>query len=59
MKKSTKFSLYNRLKSFTYAIQGLQHLVKNEHNARIHIILAIIAIVIAYILNVNYIDGYV
>jgi len=39
--KQQKFSLFKRLKSFTYAFNGLRILIKEEHNARIHLFAAI------------------
>lgn len=38
------FSLKARLKSFTYAFQGWKVLIQNEHNARIHLVAACLAI---------------
>jgi len=37
MKKTNNFSLRKRLKSFQFAFNGIKNLIKNEHNARIHI----------------------
>lgn len=42
--KSNKFSLKSRLKSFIYAWNGLKILLREEHNSRIHLTCAIIAI---------------
>jgi diacylglycerol kinase len=42
----TKFSIKARFQSFIYAFRGLKHLVKKEHNFRIHL-LAIIVVLIA------------
>ena len=36
-----KFSISARAKSFQYAFAGLSHVIRNEHNARIHVIAAI------------------
>ena len=44
-----KFSLAKRIKSFQYAFNGLGILIKEEHNARIHLVAAI-GVVIAGIL---------
>lgn len=39
-----KFSLKKRAKSFTYAFSGIKLLIKEEHNALIHLFAAIVAI---------------
>ena len=46
MEKPQKFSITKRIKSFKYAFNGLGILIKEEHNARIHLI-AIIVVTIA------------
>ncbi|KXX66712.1 diacylglycerol kinase [Flammeovirga sp. SJP92] len=38
MEKSNSFSLRKRLVSFRYAFNGIKNLIKNEHNARVHIV---------------------
>lgn len=47
--KQEKFSIAKRLKSFTYAFHGLRVLIKEEHNARIHLF-ATVCVVAAGIL---------
>lgn len=37
------FSIYQRVSSFKFAIQGLQYLWKKEHNSRIHLLLGLTA----------------
>jgi len=44
--KGQKFSFRNRLKSFGFAFNGLMVLIREEHNARIHLI-AVICVIIA------------
>ncbi|MEQ9426617.1 MAG: diacylglycerol kinase family protein [Cyclobacteriaceae bacterium] len=44
MKDSEPFKLKNRVLSFKYALDGLQRLISEEHNARIHAIVAIMVI---------------
>jgi len=50
---SKKFSITDRLKSFGYAINGLRYSIRTQHNILIHIILAIIAITLGFLLNIS------
>src|SRR5690349_20439070 len=52
-KNSTKFSLKARLNSFIYAFKGIKTLFRSEHNARIHLVAAIIAVMAGYHYNIN------
>ena len=52
-KKVEKFSIKKRLKSFTFAYNGLKILFKTEHNAIIHLIAAIVVIVAGVIYNLS------
>jgi diacylglycerol kinase len=47
------FSIRDRLKSFTYAFQGWKVLIENEHNARIHLVAAILAIIAGFALKIS------
>jgi len=49
-----KFSLKSRLGSFRFAVNGLLLLLKNEHNSRIHLLAAIIAIVMGIIMKIDH-----
>ena len=51
---SNKFSLKSRLGSFRFAVNGLLLLLKNEHNSRIHLLAAIIAIVMGIIMKIDH-----
>ena len=51
--KTDKFSFKSRLGSLKFAFKGLGALLKNEHNARIHLVVALIAITSGMILNIN------
>ncbi|MBN1988922.1 MAG: diacylglycerol kinase family protein [Bacteroidales bacterium] len=51
--KGNRFSILKRLYSFKYAFNGLRILFKEEHNARIHLVAAICAIVLAGVLNIS------
>jgi len=51
--KNGKFSILKRLKSFSFAFNGLQILFKEEHNARIHFVAAIIVIIAGTIFHIT------
>ena len=51
--KTDKFSIKSRLLSFKFAIKGLKSLIKNEHNARVHLVAAIVAIILGIILKIS------
>jgi diacylglycerol kinase len=51
-----EFSIRKRLKSFTYAFAGLKVLFKEEHNARIHIIVAICVLILGFFLKISPIE---
>ena len=53
MNKDTKFSLHSRLKSFTYAFQGIIHFLRTEHNAWIHMSATIAVIIMAILVKVT------
>ncbi len=46
MNNSDRFSLRKRLKSFSFAFNGIRTLIVKEHNARIHFIALIFVIVL-------------
>jgi len=46
MKK--RFSIKQRLRSFPFAFNGLKILLREEHNARIHLVAAILAIIAGF-----------
>jgi len=50
---TNKFSIKSRLSSFKFAFQGLLSLVKNEHNARIHLFATILAIVLGIVMKIS------
>lgn len=51
--KNKKFSVSDRLKSFKYAFNGFKILFRDEHNARIHLLAAIVAIVLGWFLKIS------
>lgn len=51
--KNEKFSLRKRIKSFGYAFNGLKILFLEEHNSRIHLVAAFIAIITGWWLELS------
>lgn len=51
--KQQKFSIKKRLNSFTFAFNGLAILLKEEHNARIHLVAAVCAIIAGFVLKIS------
>lgn len=48
-----KFSLRKRLKSFGYAFNGLKVLFREEHNSRIHLVAAVLAVSLGFYLHIS------
>ena len=51
--KYEKFSIIKRLKSFAFALNGLKILILEEHNARIHLVAAILVIISGILLKIS------
>ena|SRR5690349_12395540 len=51
--KDQKFSFAQRLRSFSYAFNGLKILLKEEHNARLHLVTAILVVIAGIILKLS------
>jgi len=51
--KQEKFSLAKRIQSFKYAFNGLKILVIEEHNARIHLLGALLAVLFGVLLEIT------
>jgi len=49
-----KFSFKKQLQSFKYAFNGLRLMLKEEHNFRIHLFAAIIAILCGWFFKISY-----
>ncbi len=56
MQSRRPFSFRKRLKSFSYAYEGLKVLLQTQHNARIHVGLAIFALCLCFWLEVGKIE---
>ncbi|RLJ75011.1 diacylglycerol kinase family protein [Pedobacter alluvionis] len=48
-----KFSIIDRIKSFKYAFNGLKFFFLNDHNGRVHLLAAIIAIGLSFYLKIS------
>lgn len=51
--KQQKFSFRKRLASFKFAWNGLRILLREEHNARIHLLAALAVLVAGFLFNLN------
>lgn len=56
MKKQEKFSIAKRLKSFTYAFNGLKVLFQEEHNSRIHLFATVCVIIAGALLKLSVLE---
>lgn len=54
--KSEKFSIRKRLKSFTYAFNGLRVLFREEHNSRIHLFATVCVVVAGVLLKISLLE---
>ena len=52
-KESQKFSIVDRLKSFKYAFNGLKLFFINDHNGRVHLFAAIVAVGLSFYLKLS------
>ena len=48
-----KFSVRKRIKSFSYAFAGLWVLFREEHNARIHAVAAVLAVAMGFLFRIS------
>ena len=51
--KQQKFSIRKRLKSFSFAFNGLRILLKEEHNSWIHLLAAICVLIAGFIFDIS------
>jgi diacylglycerol kinase len=54
--KNQKFSILQRLKSFGYAFNGLRILLKEEHNARIHLVAGVLVVIAGIALKISTVE---
>lgn len=51
--EQSKFNFRNRLKSFSFAINGLKILFRDEHNARIHLIASFMVCLAGFLFDIS------
>lgn len=51
--RNGSFSWSKRVKSFSYAWNGLVVLLRDEHNARIHLVAAVVATVMGFVFDIS------
>ncbi len=57
MLQDQKFSVRSRIKSFYYAGEGIIQFFRQEHNARIHLVAAIVVGILAWWLKVSHTEA--
>jgi len=50
------FTLYKRLRSFGFAFNGLKILFREEHNARIHLLAAVVVIIAGFCFHISILE---
>lgn len=53
MEENKKFSIIDRVRSFKYAFNGLKLFFRNDHNGRLHLFAAIVAIMFSWLLKIS------
>ena len=56
IKNKQAFSIAKRLKSFTFAFNGLKILLREEHNSWIHIAITICVVIVGFLLQISLIE---
>jgi diacylglycerol kinase (ATP) len=54
--KKQAFSLKNRIRSFSWALKGLKVIFIHEHNFRVHIFLALLALIMSVWLHISMLE---
>ncbi|SER46603.1 diacylglycerol kinase family protein [Pedobacter rhizosphaerae] len=55
-RRDQKFSVTDRLKSFKYAFSGIRLFFVEGHNARIHLLAAVLVIAISFYYNISHLE---
>lgn len=56
MSTPKKFSIQDRLKSFTYSWDGIKALLRTEHNTYIHLVCMVLAFALGFVLRISRIE---
>ncbi|HXD76744.1 MAG TPA: diacylglycerol kinase family protein [Puia sp.] len=54
---SQPFSFRSRIRSLFYAMTGILEFIREEHNARIHLVATIAVAILAYVVRVSYTEA--
>ncbi|MBI1837481.1 MAG: diacylglycerol kinase family protein [Flavobacteriia bacterium] len=54
MKQNSDFSIWKRIKSFKYALKGIQTMFQTEHNSWIHLFTAILVSIAGIFFEINF-----
>lgn len=54
--KSDKFSIRSRINSFRNAVNGMWSLLRDEHNSRIHSLMAVMALALGFFLKISLLE---
>lgn len=52
----SRFSIVTRIKSFSHAFAGLKVLLKEEHNARIHLFATVLVLVAGFMYSISIVE---
>lgn len=53
MKESESFSMIKRMRSFIFAFNGIRHMLRHEHNSKIHFTAMMIAIALGILFKIE------
>lgn len=56
IKEKKRFSIVSRLKSTNHGLRGLGIFIKTTHNLWFHIFFAVLAIYLAFVLNISFVE---
>jgi diacylglycerol kinase len=55
-KQNQSFSIIERFRSFRHALNGIKILITEEHNARIHLVVALVVVLLSFYFKISAIE---